>query len=406
MLLFLALPGLGLAVYVLFGRDRKAFSRQRKLARQDWGPTRRRCWGGSWRGRTARSPGSRRRARCASGSCGWCGATPIPLLTTRNRVAIQQDASVHYPSLMEDLKRARRSIHLQYYIWAATRSREELKAILLERAASGVEVRLLYDPFGSFFGSAAATGGSWRGRRARRAGLGAVAAAHDLLPQPPQDRRHRRAGRLHRRHEHRPGAHRRRVRTFDRWRDTQVRLEGEGAAVLQAVFLVDWYNATGEDLFAADQFPSLGDGAPAGGRGCGRRWPRAGPDPDLGSGLGMARHPPALFRHDHVGPAPRAAAIPLLHPRCDHRRGAQGGGTGRHRRRGDGERPRRGAEPDAVLGRQHLPGRGRGRRGAGAHVRQGLSACQDAQHRRRGLLRSARPTSTSAASASTTSSTP
>jgi len=31
---------------------------------------------------------------------------------------------------------------------------------------------------------------------------------------------------------------------------------------LQTVFLVDWYNATGEDLFAADRFPSLGNGAP------------------------------------------------------------------------------------------------------------------------------------------------
>jgi cardiolipin synthase len=44
---------------------------------------------------------------------------------------------------------------------------------------------------------------------------------------------------------------------FDRWRDTQVRIEGEGAAILQTVFLVDWYNATGEDLFSADLFPSL-----------------------------------------------------------------------------------------------------------------------------------------------------
>ena len=35
MLLFLLLPGAGLAVYLLFGRDRKAFSRERELARQD-----------------------------------------------------------------------------------------------------------------------------------------------------------------------------------------------------------------------------------------------------------------------------------------------------------------------------------------------------------------------------------
>lgn len=35
MLLLLGLPGLGLLIYVLFGRDRKAFSRQRALAEQN-----------------------------------------------------------------------------------------------------------------------------------------------------------------------------------------------------------------------------------------------------------------------------------------------------------------------------------------------------------------------------------
>src|SRR4028118_951498 len=35
MLLFLTLPGMGLVIYVLFGRDRKAFARQHKLARQN-----------------------------------------------------------------------------------------------------------------------------------------------------------------------------------------------------------------------------------------------------------------------------------------------------------------------------------------------------------------------------------
>src|SRR3712207_8213421 len=33
--LFRSLPGIGLVIYALFGRDRKAFSRQRKLARQN-----------------------------------------------------------------------------------------------------------------------------------------------------------------------------------------------------------------------------------------------------------------------------------------------------------------------------------------------------------------------------------
>jgi len=72
------------------------------------------------------------------------------ILTTRNRVLIQQDAAVHHPSLAEDLKAARSSIHLQYYTWADDPFTRELKALLLERARNGVEVCLLYDPVGFF----------------------------------------------------------------------------------------------------------------------------------------------------------------------------------------------------------------------------------------------------------------
>ncbi|HEX6012561.1 MAG TPA: cardiolipin synthase, partial [Geminicoccaceae bacterium] len=182
-------------------------------------------------------------------------------LTTRNRVAIQQDASAHYPSLVEDLRAARRSIHLQYFSWADDPFTRELKAILVERVAAGVEVRLLYDPVGSFFKLA-------RGYK-RELAVGGVR----LAPFSPLHRLHTISYRNHRKiavvdgrvgytggmnigQEHLDGG-----RAFDRWRDTQVRIEGEGAAALQAVFLIDWYNATGEDLFAADRFPSLREDA-------------------------------------------------------------------------------------------------------------------------------------------------
>jgi cardiolipin synthase A/B len=42
---------------------------------------------------------------------------------------------------------------------------------------------------------------------------------------------------------------------FESWRDTQLRIVGEGAALLQAVFMVDWYNAVKEDLFASAYYP-------------------------------------------------------------------------------------------------------------------------------------------------------
>ncbi|HZA57366.1 MAG TPA: phospholipase D-like domain-containing protein [Candidatus Udaeobacter sp.] len=51
--------------------------------------------------------------------------------------------------MMKDIKTARHSIHLQYFIWGADPFTEDLKEILSAKARTGVEVRLLYDPIGS-----------------------------------------------------------------------------------------------------------------------------------------------------------------------------------------------------------------------------------------------------------------
>lgn len=266
MLLFLSLPGAGLLIYALFGRDRKAFSRESKLARQNLHTNA----GPLLTPLLERQDAEIERLEERSPSLGrlmrLVRHNSRSALTTRNRVAVQQDASVHYPSLMEELKKARRSIHLQYFSWAADAFTRELKAILIERAKSGVEVRLLYDPVGSFFKLN-------RGYR-RVLAQGGVR----LAPVSPLWRLHTISYRNHRKiavidgrvgftggmnigQEHLDGG-----RAFNRWRDTQLRLEGEAVTALQAVFLVDWYNATGEDLFAAGRFPWLaGDGEKAAG---------------------------------------------------------------------------------------------------------------------------------------------
>jgi cardiolipin synthase len=287
MLLFLVLPGVGLVVYVLFGRDRKAFSRERKLARQNLDAT-------------AGPLLAKLLSRQDEEILRLEGQSPVrrrlmslvrrnyhSALTTRNQLVMQQDASVHYPSLVEDLKAARHSIHLQYYIWRNDPFTCELKEILIERALSGVEVRLLYDPLGSLF--------QLTGRYRREL----VAAGVQLAPVSSLYRLHTISYRNHRKiavvdgrvgytggmnigQEHLDGG-----ADFERWRDTQIRIAGEGAAVLQAVFLTDWYNATGEDLF------------------------------------GMARRPAALLLDDRFGSATGAPADALLCSRCHGGRGAQ-----------------------------------------------------------------------------------
>src|SRR5690606_8059256 len=149
-----------------------------------------------------------------------------------------------YPRLVDDFKAARQSIHLQYYEWAADPLTEKIKSILIEKVNEGVEVRLLYDPIGSF------TEITWRYIREMRAG------GIEMYPFSPLYRLHTIGYRNHRKiavidgqigysgglnigQKHIDGGY-----GFKAWRDTHVRVVGEAAAVLQAIFVVDWYNAT------------------------------------------------------------------------------------------------------------------------------------------------------------------
>lgn len=257
MLVFISLPGVGLIVYVLFGRDRKAFAKQSKLLRQDLEANakplvsqilaRQDAEIAQLEGESA----SRRKLMML------VRRNPQSALTRRNVVEILQNADTFYPRMIEDMTVARHTIHLQYFIWRRDEFTDELKQVLSDRAKSGVEVRLLYDPLGS------------------RAYLNLTqfkeleAAGIRLAPTSPLWHLHTISYRNHRKitvidgrigytggmnvgKEHLDGG-----KGFDFWRDTQVRIMGEAAAVLQTVFSVDWYNAVREDLFSPAYFPTV-----------------------------------------------------------------------------------------------------------------------------------------------------
>ncbi|WP_337176337.1 cardiolipin synthase [Paludisphaera sp.] len=259
-LVFISAPGIGLIIYILFGRGRKAFSRESKLLHQElehdalpiMSPWRSRQ--DAEIARVVADLGVDRRlmmlVRRNSDSS----------LTSRNRVEILQDAAEFYPRLIEDMKAARHSIHHQYYIWRSDEFCQALKEIMIERAREGVQVRVLYDPLGSNSMSRAYV------RELRAAGV-------RVAPTSPLYRLHTIGYRNHRKisvidgaiaytggmnigQEHIDGGE-----GFHRWRDTQSRIVGEAASVLQSVFIIDWYNAVRENLFSAAYFPE----APAGG---------------------------------------------------------------------------------------------------------------------------------------------
>jgi cardiolipin synthase len=256
MLVFFFAPGFGLLVYFLFGRDSKAFSKRRKLLMQDLeanalpllAPILSRQDAELARLET-KGVGRRKLARLVR-------RNSLSVLTRCNRVEIQQDAAKFYPSLIEDIKAAQDSIHLQYFIWAVDPFTDRLTQILIEKASAGIEVRLLYDPIGS------------QAHVGRRYVRNMLAVGIRMAPTSPFYHLHTISYRNHRKitvidgaigytggmnigQEQLDGGE-----GFDSWRDTHVRLVGEGAAVLQAVFMVDWYNAVRENLFYAKYFPA------------------------------------------------------------------------------------------------------------------------------------------------------
>ena len=72
------------------------------------------------------------------------------LLTRYNQVEILNNGEETFPALFKALLQARKFIHLEYYIIAEGSLATRLKEILLQKAAEGVEVRVIYDDVGSW----------------------------------------------------------------------------------------------------------------------------------------------------------------------------------------------------------------------------------------------------------------
>jgi cardiolipin synthase len=308
----------GLVLYILFGRNWHAFSRHRELVKLIEGT------GLAERSSRLIAEQPAKLEALESGPAGpyarlasmlW--ASERSPLTIANRFEILQNASEKYPRLLADIRAARRAIHLLYYEWASDPFTEGVARLLQEKVNEGVEVRILYDPVGSYFMLDRAYV-----RRLRAAGV-------RMFPFSPLYRLHTLSYRNHRKiavldghiaysgglnmtEKHLTGPE-----GFSGWRDTHARVSGEAAVILQGVFATMWHNTTGESLFDARYFPEVPDGSP--------RLPiqvvNAGPDSQWKAIrqsylalLALARHhvylqSPFLILDDSLAQAMQAAAL-------------------------------------------------------------------------------------------------
>lgn len=178
------------------------------------------------------------------------------LLTRYNKVDILKNGEETFPAIFAALGRAKRFIHLEYYIIEAGELATRLKDILIAKAKSGVEVRVIFDDVGCWSLPKAYI------REMRAAGI----QIYPFLPV----RFHRIADKANYRNH-------RKIIVIDGetgfvgglnfadrymnglpgigiWRDTHLRVKGEAVTSLQIVFLIDWYFVRQELLLNKEDY--------------------------------------------------------------------------------------------------------------------------------------------------------
>jgi cardiolipin synthase len=259
--LMLTFPVAGLFVYVFFGRSYKAFSDEGKLARfgglsslyaQVLQPLLDMQKDYVEKVRLEKPESYRQKL------LNLVQRNSPSLLTVSNRVEILQDASEKYPRLLEDVRNAKSSIHLLYYIWSEDEFTTQLKDALIERAKAGVKVRALAD-------ASCLNVSKQYLKDLRDAGVQIypymvfkkIGRLHSI-----NYRSHRKIvvidgklgyiGGMNLDKEQLPGGNR-----LGSWRDTHLRVEGETALALQVTFAVSWFNTTREIFDAETNFPPV-----------------------------------------------------------------------------------------------------------------------------------------------------
>ena len=167
---------------------------------------------------------------------------------TNTRVSYFPEAKDAFRAMKAELNRAERFIFMEYFIVEDGESFRELEEILIRKAKEGVEIRLLYDDFGSV-----AKIGRKFAKNLRQKGI----RCHPFNPASPvlnlfmNHRDHRKITVIDGKVGFTGGYNLSDeyfdlVRPYGKWKDTGVRLEGEAVRSLTSVFLELWYVQTRE----------------------------------------------------------------------------------------------------------------------------------------------------------------
>ncbi|MDE5555502.1 MAG: cardiolipin synthase, partial [Muribaculaceae bacterium] len=238
------LPIFGIILYLFFGRsikNKRMISRRnrRKLRKYEHSPN-----------VDKRSLSLTEESMQMINLAGTLAASPF---YPDNSVEIFTDGASKFEALKRDLRNARHSINLQYYIFEDDAIGREICDILIERHNAGVEVRVIYDHVGSFNVKSSFF------KKMKRAGINAYPFLKVSFPQFGTRinwRNHRKIcvidgsigyiGGMNIADRYIDGG-----KNFDCWRDTHLRLTGPAVRALRYSFAIDW-NFMGQPLLEND----------------------------------------------------------------------------------------------------------------------------------------------------------
>jgi cardiolipin synthase A/B len=252
-LLLALIPGVGVVLYILFGRNWRLIGAtdRKRIAALDRGremlaPIYARFAGPAAQFLAESTPSAQRLSHAIHSQ----NATePLPCFDPE----VFTSGAEKFERLIGDIESATDHVHLEYFIWRQDALTARVCDLLARKAAEGVEVRVLYDWIGSI------ASGKRQLRRLAKAGARVKADATE--PDRLNYRNHRKiavvdgrvayTGGMNMGQEYIDGGQR-----FESWRDTHVRLGGPLVADLQRMFCERWLRTCGEDLFSERYFPA------------------------------------------------------------------------------------------------------------------------------------------------------
>lgn len=155
-----------------------------------------------------------------------------------------------FDSILRDIKGAKKSIYMEYFIWRSDELGEKIKKLLVKKSKEGVKIKLLFDGVGAFNLSRKYK------KELKMAGIEIRFFLDVKFSMTKLNyRNHRKitivdneilhTGGMNVGQEYVDGGKR-----FANWRDTNARFTGEITAQYLAIFVTDWLNSGGKDDFS------------------------------------------------------------------------------------------------------------------------------------------------------------